>query len=105
MGGLLETQEFALALSSLSGYSCQFITLAKNVEQKIPMALTGLISISYSPFSYKKIVKITPSPNKTIEEVANPWWNSNLSLRLDEEGYLYLTQTGWGSMTFRISSL
>lgn len=92
-------------MSKLSGYNCQFITLTIGVEQKLPNAVTGLISISYSPFSYNKIVKITPSPNKIIEEVANPWWNSNLSLRLDEEGYLYLTQTRWNSMTFRISSL
>lgn len=40
-----------------------------------------------------------------IEILTEPWWSKNLSLRLGEEGYLYLTQTGWDSMTFRISSL
>lgn len=89
----------------MSGYSCQIITLTNGIEQRLPSALTGLISIGYSPFSYNKIVKITPAPNRAIETLTEPWWNSKISLRLDEEGYLYLTQTNWESMTFRISSL
>lgn len=86
----------------MSGYNCQFITLAKGIEQKLPKSVSGLMSIGYSPFSYNKIVKIVSGK---IEPIADPWWDSNISIRLDEEGYLYLTQTGWGSMTFRISSL
>ncbi len=140
MGGLLKTQEFALSLSKLSGYGCQFINLRKGIEQKLPDSVTGLVSIGYSPFNYNKVVKIKPvqqgieqklpdsvtglvsigySPfnyNKVvkikpvqqgtdIEELTWPWWGGSLSLRLDDEGYLYLKQTMWDSMIFRVTSL
>ena len=45
VGGLLKTQEFALSLSRLSGYGCQFINLRKGIEQKLPDSVSGLVSI------------------------------------------------------------
>ena len=105
-GGLLKTQEFALSLSILSGYGCQFINLRKGIEQKLPDSVTGLVSIGYSPFNYNKVVKIKPVQQGTdIEELTWPWWGGSLSLRLDGEGYLYLKQTMWDSMIFRVTSL
>lgn len=106
VGGLLKTQEFALSLSILSGYGCQFINLRKGIEQKLPDSVTGLVSIGYSPFNYNKVVKIKPVQQGTdIEELTWPWWGGSLSLRLDGEGYLYLKQTMWDSMIFRVTSL
>lgn len=106
VGGLLKTQEFALSLSRLSGYGCQFINLRKGIEQKLPDSVTGLVSIGYSPFNYNKVVKIKPVQQGTdIEELTWPWWGGSLSLRLDGEGYLYLKQTMWDSMIFRVTSL
>lgn len=103
VGELLKNEDFALDIATLSGYNCQFITLVKNVEQKLPYSVTGLISIGYSPFLYNKILKI--GTGGAIEHVTSPWWNSNISFRTDSAGYLYITQTGWESMKFRVSSL
>lgn len=106
VGGLLKTQEFALSLSILSGYGCQFINLRKGIEQKLSDSVSGLVSIGYSPFNYNKVVIIKPVQQGTdIEELTQPWWGSSLSLRLDGEGYLYLKQTMWDSMILRVTSL
>lgn len=104
MGGLLKNETFALSLSQLSGYNCQFVAFKQSEEQKLPEKCTGLVSIGYSPFQFNKVVLINPK-NKTIESIAEPWWNGGVSLRVDDEGEVYLTQTSWPSMRFRIACL
>lgn len=104
MGELLKNETFALELSNKSGYNCQYITLEKGIEQKLPISVTGVISIGYSPFSYNKVVKI-PSATTTIEIIEDSWWGNKLSLRKDEEGDIYLTQNLWDSQRLRITSI
>lgn len=103
MGGLLKKETFALELSKLSGYNCQFVTFKQNEEQKLPEKMTGLVSIWYSPFQFNKVVLI--KSGGTIESIAEPWYNNSISLRVDDDGNVYLKQTAWPSMKFRIACL
>lgn len=103
MGGLLNNEDFALALSKLSGYNCQFMTFKKNVEQQLQSNINGLVSIGYSPFQFNKVVLI--NRDGTIESISEPWWNQHISIRIDNDGNVYMTQSGWESMRLRIACL
>ena len=104
VGGLLKNEAFALSLSALSGYNCQFMTLNKGIEQQLPISVSGVISIGYSPYSYNKIVKVS-SANLSVETIADSWWGDELSVRVDDEGKIFLKQTQWNSQKLRIVSL
>lgn len=104
VGGLLKNETFALSLSQLSGYNCQFMTLDRGIEQQLPIPVSGVISIGYSPYSYNKIVKVS-STNITVETIADPWWGNSISVRIDDEGKIFLKQTQWDSQKLRIVSI